>query len=126
MPFVVRAFPVVRPLEELRAFLSTLLNERRAETDKFYGQYGVSHESAYLQEGPHGPQLIVVTILADEQEAAPLYAAASEEFHAWFKGEVFRLTGVDPNASPLGPATTEVYCWTAKGDGEKAVAVRAR
>ena len=63
MPFVVRAFPVVRPLDELHAFLSTLLNERRAETDKFYGQYSVSHESAYLQEGPHGPQLIVVTIL---------------------------------------------------------------
>jgi len=53
MPFVVRAFPVVRPLEEL---------------------------------------------------------------HAWFKNEVFRLTGVDPSVTPLGPTTSEVYCRTPRKD----------
>jgi hypothetical protein len=36
--------------------------------------------------------LIVVTVLADDKEAAPRYKAASTEFDAWFKAEVCRLS----------------------------------
>ena len=45
-------------------------------------------------------------------ETAPRYASASEEFHAWFKSQVLHLSGVDPNVTPLGPPTTQVFAWS--------------
>jgi len=116
MPYLVRAFPLIRPVSELHQFLSTLSNEKRAETSKFYREYGVSHESVYLQETQHGNILIAVTLLADQEEAAPRYRAASEEFHAWFKEQVLYLSGVDPNVTPLGPPTTQVFSWSSTPD----------
>lgn len=113
MPYVVRAFPLIRPVAELQTFLAALSGARREDTDKFYRQYGVSHESAYMQETPHGNLLIVVTILEDQHQAAPRFKAASEEFHAWFKARLLYLTGVDANVTPLGPPTTEVFSWSA-------------
>ena len=111
MPFVVRAFPLIRPVPEAKAFFAQLKGAKRADTDKFYRQYAVNHESAYLQETPHGNILIVVTVLKDDVEAAPRYQAAATEFDAWFKSEVKRLSGVDPNVTPLGPLTTEMFRW---------------
>jgi hypothetical protein len=111
VPYLVRAFPLIRPVSELHTFLSALSGARRAETDTFYGHYGVSHESAYVQETPHGNLLIVVTVLGDHQETAQRYKAASEEFHGWFKAQILYLTGVDPNATPLGPPSIEVFSW---------------
>jgi hypothetical protein len=118
MPYLVRAFPLIRPVAELHNFLSALSDAKHAETSRFYRQYGVSHESAYLQETEHGNILIVVTVLDDQQEAAPRYKAASEEFHAWFKEQVFHLSGVDPNVTPLGPPTAQVFSWSAAADGK--------
>ena len=126
MPYLVRAFPLIRPVSELHTFLSALSGARRADTDTFYRQYGVSHESAYVQETPHGNLLIVVTVLEDHQEAAPRYKAASEEFHAWFKGQVLYLTGVDPNVKPLGPPTTEVFSWPVASGQETRIESQGR
>lgn len=112
MPYLVRAFPLIRPLAELYDFISAL-SAKHAEVGRFYTHYGVSHESAYLQETEHGNLLIVVTQLADHQEAGLRYQVASEEFQTWFKQQVFHLTGVDPNVTPLGPPTTEVFAWPA-------------
>ena len=111
MPFVVRAFPIVRPVPELEAFLAQLKGPKRNETAEFYKRYGVHHESAYLQDTPGGKMLIVVTVLHDDKEAAPRYQAAAAEFDAWFKAEVCRLSGVDPNVTPLGPPTREMFRW---------------
>ncbi|MBW8831088.1 MAG: hypothetical protein JF606_17015 [Burkholderiales bacterium] len=116
MPYLVRAFPLIRPVVELQQFLSALSNAKRAEASRFYREYGVSHESAYLQETQHGNILIVVTLLADQEEAAPRYRAASEEFHTWFKEQVFYLSGIDPNVTPLGPPTTQMFCWPTEPD----------
>ena len=112
MPYLVRAFPVIRPLEELNAFLSELA--KHADTDKFYRKYGVSHESAHLQRTARGELLlIVVTVLEDLQEAAPRYQAAPAEFDRWFKEQIRLLSGIDPNVNPLGPPTSEVFSWEA-------------
>lgn len=116
MPHVVRAFPLIRPIAELHAFVATLSDARRADTDRFYRQYGVTHESAYLQETPQGHLLIVVTEVGDHQEVAPRYKAASDEFNAWFKAQVRYLTGVDPNVTPLGPPTTQIFSWSGGSD----------
>jgi hypothetical protein len=113
MSYVVRAFPLIRPVADLRAFASALSTSRQAETGVFYGQYGVSHESVYVQETPNGNVLIVLTVLADDVQAAPRFAAASEEFHVWFKSQVLYLTGIDPNVMPMGPPTTKLFSWTA-------------
>ncbi|NRF70290.1 hypothetical protein HLB44_25095 [Aquincola sp. S2] len=115
MGYLVRAFPLIRPVEELQAFLAALKAEKSADAARFYGQYGVTQEIAYLQDlGPGKKILIVVTVLSDAKEAAPRYAAASEGFHAWFKQQILHLTGVDPNVAPLGPPTTEVFNWRAE------------
>jgi hypothetical protein len=111
MPFVVRAFPLVRPVAEAQAFFAQLKGPKRADVDRFYKQFGVNHEAAYLQDTPNGPLLIVVTVIKDDKEAAPRYQRADTEFEAWFKSEVKRLSGVDPNVTPLGPPTTELFRW---------------
>ncbi len=114
MPYVVRAYPVIRPIDELHDFLGALSGARKAETDNFYRHYNVSHESVYLQQTAHGPILIVVTLIEDRHGASSRFQAASEEFQAWFKSRLLHLTGVDPNVTPLGPPTTEMFSWTAK------------
>jgi hypothetical protein len=119
MPYLVRAFPLIRPVADLRAFVSALSSSRQSDTGLFYGQYGVSHESVYVQETPNGNLLIVLTVLADDSDAAPRFAAASEEFQVWFKSQVLYLTGIDPNVTPMGPPTTKLFSWTAAPDQEQ-------
>lgn len=113
MPLVVRAFPLKSPVSDLHAFAAALTGERAADAARFYRHYGVDHESWHMQETPHGPWVIAVTALADPGEAAPRYANATEEFHLWFKNQVLAITGVDPNQTPLGPPTTQVFSWSA-------------
>jgi hypothetical protein len=110
MPIITRAFPLLRPVEELHAFASAL-RQRSADTGQFYRQYGVSHESWHVQDTPNGPWVIGVTVVDDPDEAAPRFANASEEFHAWFKSQILYLSGVDPNTTPLGPPTTQIFEW---------------
>ena len=112
MPMVVRGFPLQRSISDLQAFASELTGARAADADQFYRHYGVDYESWHVQETPSGPWVIAVTSLADPSEAAPRYADAREEFHLWFKDQVLSLTGVDPNKTPLGPPTTQVFCWS--------------
>jgi hypothetical protein len=112
MPRVVRAFPLRSTRSALESFAAELRGRRSAEATRFYQRYGVSSESWHLQDTPNGPWVIAVTELADPAEAAPRYANAGEEFHVWFKSQVLALTGVDPNVTPLGPPTTEVFSWS--------------
>jgi hypothetical protein len=112
MPIIVRAFPLSRPLEEVRGFTTVLGGERRAELDAFYRSYGISHESWHLQETPSGPWVIVVTSGDIPEDAVSRYALASDGFEAWFKSQVGQLTGIDLNAAPLGPPTTSIFAWS--------------
>ena len=114
MPLVVRAFPLRAPVSELQAFASELTGPRASDAEQFYRHYGVDYESWHVQQTPNGPWVIAVTELADPAEAAPRYADARHEFHAWFKDQVLSLTGVDPNKTPLGPPTTEVFSWSSR------------
>ena len=71
MPLITRAFPLHRPVEELRAFAAALCGERSPDTTQFYRRYGVSHESWHVQETPTGPWVIAVTVIDNPEEAAP-------------------------------------------------------
>jgi hypothetical protein len=112
MSLVVRAFPLQGSIGDLEMFAAELTGARAADADRFYGHYGVDHESWHVQVTPSGPWVIAVTSLADPSEAAARYADATEEFHVWFKEQVLSLTGVDPNHAPLGPPTTQVFMWS--------------
>ena len=113
MPLLVRAFPLKAPVADLKQFAQELA-AKRPETDAFYRKYGVTHESWHVQETPTGPWVIGVAKLADPTEAGPRYAASTEDFDAWFKDRVLRLSGIDLNRSPLGPQTTQVFEWSDK------------
>ena len=111
MPRVVRAFPLKASIADLTAFSEALAGPRSGDAARFYRRYGVESESWHLQKTDHGPWVIVVTEIADPVDAAPRYADATEAFHLWFKSQVETLTGVDPNYTPLGPPTKEVFVW---------------
>lgn len=112
MPLVVRAFPLRRSVADLQAFAAELSGTRAADATQFYRHYGVDHESWHVQQTPSGPWVIAVTALANPTEAASRYADATQAFHVWFKNQVLSLTGIDPNETPLGPPTTEVFSWS--------------
>ena len=122
MPFVVRAFPLRGSVSELQAFASELTGPRLADAEQFYRHYGVDHESWHVQQTPNGSWVIAVTVLADPVEAAPRYANATQEFHVWFKDQVLSLTGVDPNKTPLGPPTTEIFSWSNRATEQHSLA----
>lgn len=113
MTLVVRAFPLRGSMSALAAFSAQLSGPRASEASQFYRQYGVEHESWHLQETPNGPWIIAVTTVANPDEAAPRYAGATEAFHIWFKDQVLALTGIDPNSTPLGPPTEQIFSWQA-------------
>jgi hypothetical protein len=123
---IVRAFPVVAPVEELEGFLAELAGARRADTQAFYRRYGISHESAYVQQTAHGPIVIVVTVLdEDHQQAAARYQATTAGFEEWFKGNIRRLTGVDPDRQPLGPPSATVFAFDGRSGEVRAGTSRA-
>ena len=116
MPHVVRAFPLRGSIADLNAFAQALAGPRAADAARFYRRYGVARESWHMQHTDHGPWVIAVTELADPADQAPRFAEATEAFHLWFKSQVEALTGVDPNMTPLGPPTREVFVWQERAD----------
>ena len=122
MPRVVRAFPLKASIADLTAFSEALAGPRSGDAARFYRRYGVESESWHLQKTDHGPWVIVVTEIADPVDAAPRYADAVEAFHLWFKSQVETLTGVDPNYTPLGPPTKQVFTWSSDAESSRSVA----
>ena len=53
-------------------------------------------------------------MIDDVHDAAPRYQAASQGVPAWFKERVQYLTGVDLDATPLGPPARELFAWHAQ------------
>jgi len=86
-------------------------NELRArgdETRAFYEGFGVPREVWFLQETDDGAIVIGVTALG-QPERVQEYAETTEPFAAWFKQRVIDVTGVDPNKTPLGPPSEQLF-----------------
>jgi hypothetical protein len=112
MQLIVRAFPVLPGKEDaMRAFADAVQTTRADEAAEFYRRMGVARETWHLQETPHGPWVIGVTQLDDRpiEAAAAEYAASELPFDRWFKDEVERITGIAPDAEPLGPPTRLLF-----------------
>jgi hypothetical protein len=109
-------------MSEFNAFADALKGPRAQEAAAFYQEHGIAHESWHLQETPHGPWVIVVSVIRDPAVTGPKYAIATDQFASWFKAQVLTLSGVDPSRNPLGPPTTEVFHWSANAEMAKAIA----
>jgi len=84
------------------------LRARAAETRAFYEGFDVPREVWFLQETGDGPIVIGVTAMR-APERVQEYAETNEPFAAWFKQRVIDVTGVDPNKTPLGPPSDQVF-----------------
>ena len=90
------------------------LRKRSDETRLFYEGFGVPRESWFLQETDGGPVIIGVTAIG-APERVQEYADTKEKFATWFKQRVVEVTGVDPNVTPLGPPSEQVFDFQASG-----------
>jgi restriction endonuclease Mrr len=113
MTAIIRAFPLEKGVSrsEVEEFAQKLKGQHAAETDQFYRGFGVTKESWFFQDGSHGPQVIVYSEIGEVQKAAKNYQESVQDFVVWFKKEVDRLSGVDPNKDPLGPPTEKIFEW---------------
>jgi hypothetical protein len=112
MSLLVRAFPILPGQHETLAEIARDLQGPRAqEAGDFFARHGVARETWHVQETPHGLTVIVVTEIADRpvEVAGEQYAASRAPFDVWFKEQVERVTGYDPDTTPLGPPTTCVF-----------------
>jgi hypothetical protein len=112
MEYVVRAYPLntgISP-KDVREFAEKL-RARGAETTNFYESFGVKHESWYVQETPSGPWVICVAVIDNPQAAGEAFARSKKPFDVWWKSEVLRLSGVNPEQTPLGPPTVKIFHW---------------
>jgi len=107
MALVVRAYPV-RSREAVEQFIGEL-RRREAETRHFFRSFGVKRETWHFQETQHGPIVIGVTEISNVEKNAEAYKGSDETFAAWFKKRVEEISGVDPNETPLGPASAMVF-----------------
>jgi hypothetical protein len=115
MALIVRAFPLLPGKEEeLREFALQVEGPRREGADAFYGSFGVTHESWHLQQTPNGPLVIGVTEIAEPDSSARAYAQSQRAFDRWFKNQVYRLTGINPDVQPLGPPVGTIFNWGAR------------
>lgn len=101
-----RIYPV-RSREAIDEFADELRSRSR-ETHAFYEGFGVPREVWFAQETEYGPVVIGVTAMSEVKRALE-YAATDEPFAAWFKQRVIEVTGVDPNVTPLGPPSHQVF-----------------
>ena len=113
MSLVVRAFPLLQPVDELKAFIQECSVQRKEDTARLYRRYGVSHESWYLQENPGGtPWVISVAVMDNPAEAGQQFSASDDAFDQWFQQRVLKLSGIDQKQQPLGPPTVKVFEWS--------------
>lgn len=112
MEYVVRAYPLNTGIvpDDVRGFASKLRNQL-AETSNFYQSFGVVHESWYLQQTPNAPWVICVALIENPEVAGSEFAKSKKPYDVWWKSEVMRLSGINPEETPLGPPTEKVFEW---------------
>ncbi len=112
MQRLVRVFPILPGREpELREFVRELETSPR-ELSEFYETYGIGASYWYLEELAQQTILVVITEVVAAQPFAASYATSERKFDRWFKDSVRRISGIDPDVDPLGPACELLFRWT--------------
>ncbi len=97
--------------EACRRFVAECLGPRRAEYADLQRRSGVTEEAYWLQRGPEGDLLVVVS--SNDQAAFEAIMAAPEtEFDRWFRDRIGAIFGFDP-AAPGGPRNELLGEWRA-------------
>lgn len=107
---VVRAYPL-RDRPELEKFIGEL-RSKPEETRSFYDRHS-AEEAWFLQNTEDGPIVIAVLAVDDPERAARTYGESTDPFDVWFKQRVIEVSGVDPNKTPLGPPSEEIFQFSA-------------
>ena len=107
---VVRAYPL-RDRASLEQFIGEL-HEKKDETRGFYERHH-AEEAWFLQDTEDGTIVIAVLATDDPERAARTYQESREPFDEWFKQRVIEVSGVDPNKTPLGPPSEQIFDFTA-------------
>ncbi|HVG25438.1 MAG TPA: hypothetical protein VND45_14880 [Thermoanaerobaculia bacterium] len=104
----VRMYPLTRGAEPLREFAREL-SSRSTEARAFYDGFDVD-ETWFVQEIDGEPYAIAIASMrGDSDRNAARYGEARDPFATWFKQRVAEVTGVDPNVTPLGPPSEQVF-----------------
>jgi hypothetical protein len=105
---VVRAYPVLSR-DALVDFANQLQERRNRETANFYDGFQVLRETWHVQHTARGPIAIAVAALGNPEDTGKEFADSKDDFAVWFKQKVQEVTGVDPNVTPLGPPSEQVF-----------------
>lgn len=86
-------------VEDAKAFLRALDNERRPEYARSQARIGIARETWFCVENDN--PLLIATIESDDFGAAiAAFSASKDPFDMWFKAELANCTGFDLNAPP--------------------------
>jgi hypothetical protein len=103
---VVRAYPL-RSRDALQEFIDEL-HAKPEKTRGLYERHGVE-EAWFVQETERGPFAIAVLATEDPARVARTFQESADPFDVWFKQRVIEVSGVDPNRTPLGPPSEQVF-----------------
>ena len=91
-----------------RRLIADCLGPRRAEYADLQRRSGVAEEAYWLQPGPEGDLLVVVSD-SDQAEFERIMAAPETDFDRWFRERIAEVFGFDPAAS--GPPNELLGEW---------------
>ena len=104
-------FPFVTAPQSMRSCRE--IRERGDEARRFYESFGVRRESWFYQQRPTGGTDVVIGVTDVEEPVEPKAAQYADDDRRFpdrgSRRTSYALSGVDPDATPLGPATTLVY-----------------
>lgn len=108
MQRVVRAFPV-KNKEAIVNFAKAVSEWPSDDKKAFFANFGDVTETWHFQMIEGKPYVIGVAEGADLEKGFARYAAMSDNFTVWFRGQVKEITGFDLTDTPKGPVSELVY-----------------
>ena len=78
---------------------------------QFFKRHGVKHESWHVQRIEGVTWVICCTQLHDRATTEKSYGESKLAFDVWFKEQVMALCGIDPNKTPLGLPSEQIFAW---------------
>ena len=95
--------------EACRRLFAECLGPRRAEYADLQRRSGVTEEAYWLQRGPDGDRLVVVSD-SDQGEFERIMADPQTDFDRWLRDQIGAIFGFDP-AAPTQPRNELLGEW---------------
>jgi hypothetical protein len=96
--------------QEWRAWIREILGPRRSEYGAFSRKLGLKMQRAYLQQTPHGDQVIIYLEEQDLQRTVQQLQTSQDPFAVWGRQRIQDLfDGVDLTQTDLGSLSQFVF-----------------